>query len=395
MLKFNNDIYNCSGCTACYSICPVHCISMKKDQFGFLYPVSSDACIDCGACEKVCPWVKPIQKTSTKPKVYAELTHKHSTWQKSTSGGAFSDICKSWGDEETIIYGASWKGFEVHHISVCGPSNIAPLRKSKYLSSYLDDTFSNVSEDLKRGKRVIFSGSSCQVDGLKHFLRKDYENLLTIDIICHGQESPTLFKDYISWLSEQLQEDILSYEFRAKGYAQSMGYTSLVTTKKKRYYLSLDPYNQLFLARRGMRPSCAFNCRYQSSHRCSDITIADCKGLSEIFPHLKNSHYNYSTIICNTEKGLHVVESLKRNNTLLEYSVDDVIKFNPLFASKEPCNKEDFIKFNADYLEKGKEVFLFWAKPLRYTRPLRKNTVYRFIPSQLWPLFDALIKYIR
>lgn len=394
MLKFNTDINNCSGCTACYSICPVHCITMEKDQLGFLYPVSSDACIDCGACEKVCPWVKPVEESSSNPIVYAELTPNRSDWQKSTSGGAFADICKSWGDEETVIYGASWKGFEVHHISVCGPSNILPLRKSKYLSSYLDDTYSSVSKDLKNGKRVIFSGCPCQIDGLKHFLRKDYENLLTIDLICHGQESPNLFKDYISWLGEQLQDEVLSYEFRTKGYLQFMGYTSLVTTKRNKIYLSNDPYNQLFLARRGMRPSCAFNCRYQSPCRCSDITLADCKGLATIFPQLKNCHYNYSTIICNTGKGRIAVESLKKESTLLEYSLDDVIKFNPLFAMREPCDKNEYYRFSADYLEKGKDVITLWTTPLRITKPSVRNYMYKFVPSKIWPLIEALIKTI-
>lgn len=344
MLKFNPHKSNCMGCAACYSACPVKCIVMRPDEEGFLYPESSDACIECKLCEKVCPMNKEKSTSSYHKKAFAAITKDKSIWKRSTSGGAFSEIVRNYADNETLIAGAAWDGFKVHHISVIGFDNIAPLCKSKYISSAIEDTFIEIRNHLRNGKKAIFCGCPCQVDGLKHFLMNDYENLLTIDLICHGQGSPLVFQECMKTLGQELGENVSSYEFRTKRWIIEDEYMSKVVTGKKSHYLVKDYYQQLFLSQDILRPACGDNCRYRNQNRPGDITIADCRGLTQIFPDLIGHKQNYSTVVVNTPKGGNAVSVLTRTMNLREYSIDDVVKYNPLFdhqtlASK---NREQF-----------------------------------------------------
>lgn len=332
------------GCAACYSACPVKCIVMQPDEEGFLYPESSDACIECKLCEKVCPMNKEKSTSSYHKKAFAAITKDKSIWKRSTSGGAFSEIVRNYADNETLIAGAAWDGFKVHHISVIGFDNIAPLCKSKYISSAIEDTFIEIRNHLRNGKKAIFCGCPCQVDGLKHFLMNDYENLLTIDLICHGQGSPLVFQECMKTLGQELGENVSSYEFRTKRWIIEDEYMSKVVTGKKSHYLVKDYYQQLFLSQDILRPACGDNCRYRNQNRPGDITIADCRGLTQIFPDLIGHKQNYSTVVVNTPKGGNAVSVLTRTMNLREYSIDDVVKYNPLFdhqtlASK---NREQF-----------------------------------------------------
>ena len=216
MLKFNPHKENCTGCSACYSACPVRCISMKADEEGFLYPEATDECIECGLCEKVCPMFKEKSECAHPKSVYAAVSKDYAIWHRSTSGGAFSAIVRQWADTDTLIGGAAWNGFAVHHIGVLGFQNISPLCKSKYVASSIEDTFIEIRTHLQKGKKAVFCGCPCQVDGLRNFLRKDYEQLLTIDLICHGQGSPLVFAECLKEIGSQLGAEVLSYEFRTK-----------------------------------------------------------------------------------------------------------------------------------------------------------------------------------
>jgi hypothetical protein len=172
----------------------------------------------------------------------------------------------------------------------------------------------------------------------------DYENLLTIDLICHGQGSPLVFQECMKTLGQELGENVSSYEFRTKRWIIEDEYMSKVVTGKKSHYLVKDYYQQLFLSQDILRPACGDNCRYRNQNRPGDITIADCRGLTQIFPDLIGHKQNYSTVVVNTPKGGNAVSVLTRTMNLREYSIDDVVKYNPLFdhqtlASK---NREQF-----------------------------------------------------
>lgn len=332
MLSFTPHKGACTGCSACMAACPVNCITMETDQEGFWYPVSSDACINCGKCERVCPYPKH-EKTANhyEQKAYACLSKDYKIWKRSASGGAFSEICLSWGDDKTIVVGAAWDGLMVHHICIEGIQNIEPLCKSKYVASHPKNTFSEIKEYLKDGRKVIFCGTPCQVAGLKAYLGNEHNNLLTIDLICHGVGSPDVFRDAVRLIEEQYNISNVNYEFRSKRCCYEKDHITSVYNSEKKLYLENDQYMQLFLKQLCLRPSCGNNCVFRDSNRQGDLTIADFKGLEIIYPELKNSKRNYSTIVTNSSKGTFVVELLRRRAIIKEAALENVKQFNPLF----------------------------------------------------------------
>lgn len=382
MLKFNPEKTNCMGCAACYSVCPKHCISMVQDEEGFHYPVASDECIDCGLCEKVCPLKNPKVENNHPKTAVAAVAKDYNIWHRSASGGAFSEIVRHWADEDTLIVGAAWDGLRVHHIGVIGFDNIAPLCKSKYVSSPVEDTFIQIREHLKAGKRAIFCGCPCQVDGLRHFLRKEYENLLTLDLICHGQGSPLVFSECMKTIGNQLGEEVVSYEFRTKRKAHEEDHLTLVTTVTSKHYLTKDPYIQLFLSQDALRPSCGENCKYRDVRRPGDLTIADCKGLSKIYPDLIGSKRNYSTIVSNTVKGDKVIESLTTTMEVRPCTVDDVIQYNPLFA-KQTWFSKNRDNFFIEFYKNPQETIKANTKPFNNVRWTLKSIVRSFLPETI------------
>lgn len=361
MLDFNTLKKNCTGCTACASICPKQCIKMELDAEGFLYPSASEDCIKCGLCKKVCPIESKFEVVNDKQKYYAALSKSYDIWHRSASGGAFSEICKAWGDEKTVIIGAAWNNMHVVHKCVIGVNNISPLCKSKYIASDLESSFHEAKSHLDDGGKVIFAGTPCQVAGIRSFLRKEYPNLLLIDLICHGVGSPAVFKSCMDVFAKEHNDQVLTYEFRHKRKLYEADYISRITTKKKEYLLSPDRYNQLFLNQLNLRPSCGKNCRFRMTARQGDITIADFKGLAVIFPELISSGKNMSTIVLNTDKGHYVLSKLKDKMDLYECDKKDIVKYNPLFAGHTWFSSERDAFFS-DYAENPNNAILKWTK---------------------------------
>lgn len=350
------------GCSACMAACPVNCISMQIDEEGFWYPMSSDACINCGKCERVCPIPRTDKIANHEElRAFACLTKDDAIWKRSASGGAFSEICLAWGDEKTIVVGAAWDGLIVHHICVEGVSNIAKLCKSKYVASYPENTFREIKNYLKEGRKVIYCGVPCQVAGLKSFLNISYDNLLTIDLICHGVGSPRVFESSIRKMEMQFGGQIKSYEFRAKRNCYEQDYLSSITINNSKIYIVNDLYIQLFLKQNCLRPSCGEHCRFRVKNRQGDITIADFKGLTKVFPELLGTKRNYSTIVTNNAKGESIISLLKERMIVLECDVAEIGKYNPLFERQTNFSK-DRDKFFSEFVANEGKALDKWTK---------------------------------
>lgn len=392
MLDFNKDKGNCTGCSACYSICPKHCITMNADKEGFLYPEITGECISCGLCEKVCPAIhaKPIQQF--KKKSFAATAKDFKIWKRSASGGAFSCICKCFGDDKTLVVGAAWSGLKVHHISILGVDNISPLCKSKYISSDLEDVFIEIKNYLKTGNKVIFCGTPCQVAGLNAFLRKTYENLLTIDLICHGVGSPYVFNSAIDEIGKQAGDNVVSYEFRYKNRRYESDYISLVKFQNKGLkQLIGDQYIQLFLSQISLRPSCGKNCKYRDPNRPGDLTIADARGLKFFIKGNYDTTKNYTHVVINTEQGLKAVDKINDYMEVYPCRIKDVTRFNPLFERNTNFNN-DRDSFFKEYIINGEETIRKYTKQYREKKMTLKSFIRLYFPKYMIIAIDRLRK---
>jgi coenzyme F420-reducing hydrogenase beta subunit len=342
--------HECTGCSACENVCPHGYVRLEENEEGFLYPSVDLQCMGCGACDKVCPIL--TYQTEIGPEIeqyaVAAVSHDRATCQASSSGGAFTEICKAYGDDQTIIFGARLDGARVIHSYVIGSDNIGPFRKSKYVQSETGKSFSLAKQFLEEGRKVIFSGTPCQLAGLKAFLKKNYERLLCIDFICHGVGSPGVFGDSWRHIEQKNGKKLTQYSFRHRvGWmGNSKDYVCQYTFEDgERVCAFSDPYQKFFLSQLCLRESCGENCKFRNPNRLSDITIADFKGKYKVFPTMMD-HRNYSTIIVNTHKGDDIFNLLKLSMKTIPCKLSDIEKFNPLFfkTTKENSDRARFFK---------------------------------------------------
>lgn len=306
----------CYSCRSCEQICPRHCISMKETKEGFLYPyVASEFCVDCGVCLSHCPaheFPKSEVGDSSFIQIYYAIKLKNKTEiLKSSSGGAFAGFAKKIIAQGGYVFGSAFADdFSVAHCYVDSFDELEKLKGSKYVESNTCNTYSEVWELLKKGKTVLYSGCPCQIAGLRKFLGKDYDNLFTLDLICHGTPSRKLFKKYIAWLETKLKENIIYYSFRDK---QTGGWSCGGKTKTKTRTKTIngfnDPYYSSFLKSFTYKMSC-YNCTYADiNRRPGDITIGDFWGVPYFYPKFY-SKKGVSEIIINSQKGKSLFESV-------------------------------------------------------------------------------------
>lgn len=394
MLQFIDEKKDCVGCTACFSICPKNCIRMNRDEEGFLYPEANDSCIHCGLCEKVCP-IKN-QERRNKPvsnqMPYAAITKDEQIWRRSASGGAFSEICSAFGDQDTVICGARWERLKVVHDCIIGVDSIAVFCKSKYVASDLGDVFQRIKHYLNNGRKVIFSGVPCQVAGLKSYLGKEYASLLTIDLICHGAGSPDVFLQCVHSMEEQFDGHISSYEFRTKRKVWEKDHLQRIDSDNTSLYVVNDPYIQLFLSQNCLRPSCGENCKFRNSNREGDITIADFKGLGSVFPALSGSKNNYSTMVFNTDKGKKLIPTLQKTMEMYSCQLEDIEKYNPLFCKQTWFSDKRDAFFDSFILNK-EEAIKKYTHPAEIYKPSFARKVWASLPTPIRKLIYQKLKH--
>lgn len=319
------DYEKCTGCGACVQRCPKRCISWTQREFGFRYPqIDKDACVNCGLCEKVCPTDK-APEVPVEQKVYAAVHKDTEVLAKSTSGGAFTAIADAIFAQGGIVYGAAMlDDMQVKHIRTTGKDDFEGLRSSKYLQSDTGTTYQMVEQDLKQGKFVLYSGTPCQIDGLKNFLGKDYETLYTVDIVCHGVGSQAYFDKYMDFARERYGK-IKALRFRSKEYAGwSCGGGVVVVDSsdclKKIPYRDFDNYYySYFLSGDIYRKSC-YSCKYANTNRVGDFTLGDYWGVEALNLPLQTEN-GCSLLLVNNQHAMQLldeIESLDRVETTVE-----------------------------------------------------------------------------
>ena len=323
-----NDKKDCCDCNACKSICPKDAIYLYLDEYGFEYPkIDREKCIECGLCNKVCAF-QNIEEKNNPIETYVAVAKEENTLLKSASGGIFATIANIYLEEEGVVFGAAFDGnINPVHISITDSNLLYKLQGSKYVQSDIGDTYKQTMELLKKGKKVLFSGTPCQIAGLKGYLIKDYENLLTIDIVCHGVPSVKFFKDYLKEIEKKLNGKIKEFNFRDKsmgwGLNGSVVYERDGIIKKKKIYATESSYYHYFLNSECYRENCYY-CKYTCENRPGDITIGDYWGIEAEHPELLGKgkiqeEKGVSVVIANTERGRREIEKC---NELKKYKSD-------------------------------------------------------------------------
>lgn len=339
----------CTGCTACKNICPKKAISMQKDEEGFMYPVIDQAkCINCGLCKKTCPVINTIENKSLN-KCYVGYSKNEEIRLKSSSGGIFTSIANYILENDGIVIGAAFdENNKLRHIAISNQDGLEKLRGSKYLQSDLNEIFSFIKENIKLNK-ILFVGTPCQVAGLKAFIKNDYNNLICIDVICHGTPTPKLFDKYVKEL-EQKNGKLINYSFRDNSsgwdtYSNSMTYKD--KTIVERNYK--NKYMKLFLTNLALRKSC-YNCNFKLGNKYSDITLGDFWGVKNYYPEMYNNS-GVSCIIINTEFGMQVFKKIKEQIDYKECNLNEILENNSSLNKSclLPNEREQFINDMKSY----------------------------------------------
>ena len=344
-IRFKRD---CMGCHGCMNICPEKCISMESDKEGFLYPkVDYDVCINCKKCVNICPMISKI-KEDNKPLAYACINKNEKIRLESSSGGVFTLVAEHVLDSGGIVFGACFDyKFELEHKWVKTKEHLSKLRGSKYLQSKIGSSYSHAKHLLDLGLYVLFSGTPCQIAGLKSFLGwKKYDNLVTIDIICHGVPSPKVWGKYVKFREREANSSTQRIFFRRKDEGWKRFSVSFLFKNDTEYRKTLneDLYMKAFLQDVCLRPSC-YDCEFKGLNRHSDITLADFWGIENILPEMDDDK-GISLIFVNSKAGEALIEKIAEKMQFKQVDINEAVKYN-LAAIKSAApnpNREKFFK---------------------------------------------------
>lgn len=322
---------DCVGCNACVQRCPVSCINMHRDDQGFMYPkVDLDRCINCSLCERVCPVL--VQGKDSEPlKVLAAVNTDQEIRCESSSGGVFYALAMATISSGGVVFGARFdKEWNVIHAYTETADGLRPMMGAKYVQSEIGNSFIDAENFLKAGRKVLFSGTPCQVAGLKLFLRKDYDSLLTVEVVCHGVPSPLVWSDYLKAVRhDRCIDGISAISFRDKRYGWERYSLKIISSDKPSgqfsQNLTKNPYMRGFIKNLYLRPSC-YRCPSKAGKSHADITLGD-------FWHIRNIHpgqYHFngvSLILSHSDKGYRLLDSSEIKAFDSDYSA--ALKANP------------------------------------------------------------------
>lgn len=313
----------CTGCYACYNSCPKNCISMNEDQYGFLHPIIDiDKCTNCNLCRKTCPSINEVIYRSPKL-AYAAWALDKDERRSSTSGGAASIFSNYILENGGVVFGSSIEDKIIKHIKINKKEDLIKLKGSKYVHSRIGDTYKEAKIELESGRNVLFIGTPCQIAGIQKYLNKDYDNLLTVDIICHGVPSQKILQDYI-------KENFNQHDFDKISFRDEDGYNFKLLKNNKvviNVPMNESLYYMGFMKSLFCNEAC-YSCPYATEKRISDITIGDFWGLGEERPFKYDKREGVSLILPNTEKGSILVDKCKNKMFLEERNISEALNGN-------------------------------------------------------------------
>lgn len=320
---------NCVGCYGCYNACPKKAIVMEEDEEGFRYPiVQQEKCIQCEACSRVCPVIHPIPDAKEQmPYTYAAINEDWNIRRESSSGGIFHLLANYVLKQGGVVYGAGFNDqWEVEHQVAENLTDLVKLYMSKYVQSRIKDTYYKVEKNLESGRQALFVGTPCQCVALKCYLKKEYNNLILVDFICHGVPSPKVWRRYRTWRTKGKEIERIS--FRNKNLSWER-FLLLFSFKNNNKYLAEDLNHDLylkgFLQNLYLRPSC-HQCKFCHKNRPTDLTLADFWGVQDVLPEMYDGK-GTSLVFIHSAKGKELFESLPAKKMKTEF--DRAIQYNP------------------------------------------------------------------
>lgn len=367
LIQILYDKEKCYGCRACEQICPKDAITMQTDEEGFIYPViNHNICVKCKSCINVCPANDENKKNISKNIQINTLVgyqKNEIARMKSRSGGIFVAISDIVLKEKGVVYGVGFNdNLMVQHMRATTVDERDNFCGSKYVQSDTLSTFSNVFEDLKSGKKVLFSGTACQIAGLYSYLNKkriskEYNNLITIDIVCHGVVSPQIWQENLKDISKKIGSKITMANFRDKSFGWSSHVESYAYKNEK---ITSERYTAIFYENICLRP-CCYSCYYASVARISDITLADAWGIQRVLPEW-DYEKGVSLILINTQKGSQYFDKAKINLITENVSIEDFMQPNLQCPSDYPKYRDAVINL---YKTKGYNALADWCMKRR------------------------------
>lgn len=376
----------CFGCEACVQICPKNAICMKEDEEGFRYPeITSELCVNCGLCHKVCPANNMPEASKDEKYAFGGYHRSKTVRRASTSGGAFTAVVQAWCDENYVVYGAASKGLDVFHYGVDDIRKLPVICKSKYSQSCIGDTFKKVRDDLKAGKKVLFSGTPCQVAGIRSFLQNtDTQNLLLVEVICEGVPSPHYIRKLDDYIFGKFGSRIKKLDYRSKGFKESIqsfkwDFERMALELEDGQVLEKDrwfnPYWSIWLDHLMSRPSC-YECPFTTTERQADISLGDLWGVHLYCPELYGDNGGASLIVCNTEKGRNVWNDARKHFFGHELEFETALKYqSPMRKSIDDNPKR--VECMNDLMDKDmsyEDICAKWAK-----RPDKKLLFQKYV----------------
>lgn len=372
----------CTGCSACFSVCKKDAISFSIDNNSFYKPTINDnKCIKCGLCEKVCPQIQLNNKpqNSQIPNSYLVINTTESDRMISSSGGVFIALAKQLLNKgNCIVFGASFdENWNVIHQGIEDISDLYKITRSKYVQSFMGNVFNKVKINLDENKTVVFCGTSCQIAGLKLYLRKEYDNLITIDFICHGIPSPLLWKKYLQSFMHKRRCNIEQLHFRGKNLGWHK-HSLYIKYGKHEYEVDRrdNPYMQFFLKDISLN-DCCYNCNFKRLSRLSDITLADFWGVETEYPEYDDNK-GTSFVLTHTIKGDNCINSLE-NCFIKKVPIESGLRHNLSLISsvRKPSIRNEFVidlqKHNFNFLVRKYLKFSLIIRIKNYAKKIIKR----------------------